>query len=371
MRKTGSIRHIKAMLISILIFIIMLTGCMPPNYTSDHKKELTDQHLPDVTDWFEKNMPQARVRSGNIYSDGINLCSAMEGTYVLDGESYRYIYDYFKDEMFIEDGYSLVCEIIRDEICEILRIDSDIVYINFESDQIPANTDNDDEKYPSSGTIKVDGLIPYGEDPGDYAYRSIHEGTLISYYVYVYGDEIPEYDHDTYASLAKLGFVKYIVPAGYEYSGICSAIYDDDSAEYTYAELEKLDKGLYAGYIASVTGEYDSSSGGMDSDIHNISDFDLSCELKSRNQIKMTVPPEAKPIIFSDKKRDFAVERVRSDGQVYQVEMDFNKGSDVSQYTGHYISFGSIVVPDEGLYGYSFPYAIDLSADGIYDITIG
>jgi len=348
--------------ILILILAISLTGCMPPEFTKEHAKELAREHQGDATQWFAANRPDAKIgKKCTSVDDGVNLYSLIKGTYKESGKTHNYIYNYDDGVMYLDENYAEACDLITQLTCERMGLVQERSTFHFEGLDIPAVSQNDepDAYYPAQSSITANSkkVLPADFGAQQFAEAAVDGNTAFEYSIWNYGEVIPAFDPSVFEKFPNLMSIDYFAPVQLEGGGQYSSIWYDATWKCDrYCYLEKASEDMYVGYTYMVDdrGAVSADVSGEES-ICEMPGQEFSYSEKGDGEIELTIPEDADILIFSTKKRKFTQHFVNSAGKNVTENLVTMQTRDCPGMKGHIIYGACLVVPEQELYGYSLP----------------
>lgn len=183
LRKKCNLARLPVLLLSIGI-MLLLTGCLPPDFSKEYAKKQAQEHYQDAKDWFDKNRPDAKLGSKcTSLDDGQNLYAAVCGTYSVKGNHFQYIYDFANQGMYLEEDYSEVCKEIEEEMSEALKLPKECGTFHSEGITIEGQcaNDNPDAIIKAGTPLTVYGkkLLPAGVEAADFAKETLLGNTTM------------------------------------------------------------------------------------------------------------------------------------------------------------------------------------------------
>lgn len=282
----------------MLILTLMLSGCLPPNYSKEKAKEIAKTHQKEVLAWFSANMPDAKPDSDcEAYETGVNLLGAVKGSYKRNGKSYRYAYEYTNKKMYIGEGYEESCKIVEDMVLKDFGYTKQETEVSFHGYQFAAKNENDDPKAKfrdEYSDVKEfyssqEKLRPAAMTPQQFAEAVVAPDTKekLDFYLHLYRDNFPEWQQEKQKRYKNLGSIwcSTKIDLTQQAQGVYERIYLRDRIEDRYYHIEKIAEGLYGGYI---------SFKGMPK-----SGDKLKFSYKDGKYLTLEIPKETKPILFS------------------------------------------------------------------------
>lgn len=120
---------------TLSIATVMLLGCIPKKSTDDLREITRSTCVPQAAEWFEENMPDAQVLSGELfgYGYGTDCSKSVEGIYSVDGEEHCYLYNCDTKEMLSDNSMDYAKEYAATIVGEGIGIDD---YDDFEVYQL-------------------------------------------------------------------------------------------------------------------------------------------------------------------------------------------------------------------------------------------
>lgn len=315
--------------------MLLLAGCQPANYTSDDKKALTEAHAHEAKEWFSENMPAAKVKSAEVYADGVDILSIIEGSYEDGGRTYHYAYDYHNREMYVDRYYEETMQALLELTAE--RIQTDMSRIRYNPLYLCIETAV--EKTSEEGdTIKIaayDKYVPVRDSYDEYAREILCEGRneQVSLIVSVYTDMIPDYDRGLFKDLKGLHNLIYMrpleIPTG---DMIYRAEYRPDRAIYCHAVMEKAAEDLLVGYCYKVEDSF-AEDGRVLSHTDEIEGEDPAITCSSEEgKVLITIPAgQARPLVLAKKEKEYRGQ-TKSTGDRFFVWKEVDKLKDEGCY---------------------------------------
>ena len=254
-------------LLSLILVSLTLSACKPPGYTTERKKQITKEHAGEAKLWFSNNLSEAKVKSGEAYTDSRDLFAVIEGNYEYQGQEYEYMYDYHNGNMYLGYEYESAKEIAADAVREYFGENVKAIDMNPAQFSFYTECENDNGgQYGSSengATIICDGLtvLPAGSDPLKYANIMITEGFEGTYYssAKMFVDILPKYNTNTLSVFKGVRNLEFVIPADLEFNGVYKVAYSFDAANYYHLRLVKISEDLYGGYYYTERVSYDES----------------------------------------------------------------------------------------------------------------
>lgn len=296
-------RIISYILLGLLILSsFLISGCLPPNYTKDKAKAIAKEHHKDAVAWFKQNKPEAKVDSDcEAYSTGIDLLGAVKGEYKLKDKTYKYVYDYKDNKMYVSEGYEQVCALVKKSLLKEFGYAEKDTEISFHGYTFSASNENDDPKRggpgnPPKPTDKIgshqEKLIPASKSVEDFAQEVLKADTKESFpvYIHLWQLDFPPYEPNKLRAHKNLGSIWCTVPIDCEkgFNGVYCKVYYKDKIKNDIAHIDKIEDGLYGGYISS----------------KEVAQDILKIVKKDRKSFRMEIPPAAQPIFFSKAPRN-------------------------------------------------------------------
>lgn len=365
-----------------LIFILaacflLLSACMPPNYTNKHKKEITSLHKADAENWFAANLPDAKMTSGSAYATGCDLYAVISGKYKYQKQEYNYYYDYVADVMYLGHEYDAMTEAIHRHYTELFGISSDRLFVSFEASlgtAIPATLENDnysDKNYipeDGMGKINCEKVLPFGMGGEEYAQKLLDgEDLIYAYSLSLYVDEIPDYDHELLTNDKNLKYISYKRPIDWNFQGIYSAVYYKKYAIVYSTCIKQLSDDLYGGYMVSEELLYNENTKKL-APGNTAYDDQVTYRPTADGEFELQLPPDTTPILFSKNKAKYYDYFVRTDGKVLENEIGkLDKNISKQIFDGYDVFGASFYLPKSDYYGYSMEY-MRTADDGLYTI---
>ncbi|MCR5594237.1 MAG: hypothetical protein K6G12_00160 [Lachnospiraceae bacterium] len=356
-------RPYKAIRISVLAIALSSAlsfgGCRPANYTSDAKKQVLKAHEGSAQEWFDRNIPGAKVKSAGIYTNGMDILCIIEGKYKTSEGTYSYKYDYYNDEMYsdrlYDETYDKITGIVADELA-VERSQVDILPFRI---TIETGTENTPGTTGEMSHAYVDGFLPIDIDPDEYAKTILKEASderieLLLCSVYVY--DIPSYDAGIFERMKGLLGLTYVRPADTETDDmIYSASYDKENAHYDHLVMKKTDSGSYVGFTYEVHDTYD-ENGGLTEHTDQIDGKDpvLMISAESNGNIVFRIPEgKATPLVLAKKNKEYRGKAAETQDRYFVWDEALNLG-DKGYFEGEYTYYSDhIVFPVSGLELYS------------------
>ncbi len=247
-------RQVRAVFIFIAM-ILLLAGCRPASYTSEDRKALTEAHAKEAEEWFAQNLPEAKVKSTEIYADGMEILCIIEGTYADGGKTYHYAYDYRSGEMYFDRYYEETMEALLALTAEALKVDPAQIEYNPLYLCVETAVEKTSEESPDTRIATLDGYVPAREDYEEYAREILLTGKneQVSLICSVYTDSIPDYDPAVFEELSGLHNLIYMTPLKTETEDtVYRAEYKADRALLCHAVMAKAGEDIFAGYCYDV-----------------------------------------------------------------------------------------------------------------------
>ncbi len=312
--------------------LLCLTGCMPPGYSSEQMKNVTETYSDAAKAWFADNMQEAKPASAKAYADGLHLYALISGTYLKDGAEYGYFYDYKSGQMYTEEAYGKSAELAKKELAEVLGIGEGQIEFYPPDWHIATESldDRDPDEYVNSnaGSICTNGLevLPWDADPEQWGKKMIYEGLddgeeiAQTAFALIYTESIPPYDPGLLKSLAGISSLDYIQPVAAVYDGICREDQAAGSLTDHYLHLEEWEPGLNIGYSYIVKECFDENGNTAEiNDPFEGKDKDMHAGKLDGGRIGFTLPNGADALLLVDTavaEKEYTDEYKLEDGSV-------------------------------------------------------
>lgn len=287
-----------AILLLLLVTTFLISGCIPPNYSSEKAKEIAQAHQKDAFAWFQEHMPDAKPdKDCAAYQTGIDLLGAVKGEYKRNGKTHKYVYEYTNKKMYVSEGYEDTCKIVKDIVLKDFGYSNDESEVSFHGYQFLAKNENDaprrrdsEEKEAKELYSYQEKLMPAGISPKDFAKTLLDPNTKekFDFYIHLYRDDFPEQQLEKqmrYKNLGSIWCSKKIDLANNP-QDIYEKVYLRKEIKNRYYNIVKITDDIYGGYITHVK-----LPQGKD-------------EVKykyTKDGLTLTIPDGAQPIIFSKK----------------------------------------------------------------------
>lgn len=345
-------KHCAFNLISCIIVIIAtisLAGCKPPYYSEAHRKAITEENSHYALEWFETNMPEAKVKSANAYVNHNDLFKIISGEYRKDGKKHKYMYDYVNHIMYLDELYSDVCDEIDSLLLKELKGENDVLETKFSGLMIEAKTDNDtefsapDEEVSDTRSLEIS-MLPAGIEVATYAKKCLYSEDSFSITVQVYTDKIQDNIEEIVFQYKGIDVITFTAMADYDNNGVVEEVYYPDKgmcARKTWLKLIKADGEDYVGFSMNINEsglfpEDENRAEKIDALYTQLEESEIKYEKIDSKKYKISVPVHTNPIVLS-KHKFAAMEKA-------DIVKDSSKG-----YKKYYLVPGIIRLPDKGL----------------------
>lgn len=324
----------------IFIAAILLAGCRPASYSSDDKKTLTKAHAGEAEAWFAEHLPEAKVKSAEIYADGMEILSIIEGTYVDGGKTYHYAYDYHNGEMYFDRYYEETMQALLSLTAEALQEDAAKIAYNPLYLCVETVVEKTSEESPDTRIATLDRYVPARNDYEEYAKEILLEGKneQVSLICFVYTDSVPDYDSAVFEELRGLHNLIYMAPIETPTEDVIyRAKYEPQKAEYAHVVMEEAAENLTAGYCYKVTESF-AEDGSLLERTDEIEGKDPSLILEAREDgsLVMKIPAGlARPIVLAEKAKEYRG-KTESTGDRYFVWREAGSLGDKGYFDGPY-----------------------------------
>jgi len=366
----------KITLFLIMVCSFILTACTPGNYTKEHRDEITKLHEGEAKDWFDTNLPDAKVKSAKAYATGTDLYAAISGEYELNNNRYSYLYDYYNDSMYLGQEYDNCLSELDLLISDYLGIDSENVEVHLYSSTLKGiNTKLENDSYKKSdevmdngfGTIIAENVIPYdvtGKEYADLIFSG--EDALYEYSIDAYVDEIPNYIHQVFEDNKNLMYINYERPIGWNYKGIYQATYYANFVTEQTICIKPLGGDVFGGYYVSEKREYDETLGDVLES--TLEDTEVKSSIDGNGNISIEVPARTTPILFA-KSGKYYNRFINNSGEEVCNELNkMEKNVSGAFFDGYDVYEAQIHLPRSKYQGYSLKY-MKLSENGKYTLS--
>lgn len=349
--------HKWTVILILAALAVVLCGCLPANYTKDMVKEVKSLHAQETLDWFAQNMPNARVdKTCEPYKSPTNLYAAMTGSYKVNGQRYKYVYDYANHCMYVEDGYQEACSLIKKEMLTGMGMSESNTTDSFHGYEFPLESENDNWQCPVDDDPHsfLEELIPYGITPSEFARQILDNEKEMRIYYSCYLPTDDTYHPEYFERYSNLGGIWYYYPIDVEngYNGVYCAIHTREGVEYQYIHVEKIEEGLYGGYVYT-----------LDEPIEDLLKFRVD-----GNEITLNIPEKTSPIFFAKKKEKLVSHFVNSTGKEITVIPDEEYRTDCYGNDDYYI-FGSGYCVKKNVAAYAYKRDHIVISNGEYYFT--
>ena len=318
------------------VMILLLAGCLPANYTSDDRKALTEAHAHEAEEWFSRNMPEAKVKSAEVYADGVDILSIIEGSYTDGGRTYHYAYDYHNNEMYFDRYYEETMQALLELAAEKMRIDMSGISFNPLYLCIETAVEKTSEEGADIKIASFDKYVPARDDYKKYAREILCEGRneQVSLICSVYTEMIPAYDPGVFEELKGLHNLIYMTPIGTSGGDVIyRAEYRPDSALYCHAVMENAAENLGVGYHYKVEDRF-AGDGSVLSHTNEIEGEDpaLTFSVEEDGKLLITIPAgQARPLVLTKKAKEYRGQ-TKSTGERFFVWDEVGKLGDEGRF---------------------------------------
>ena len=266
----------------VLLALLLLAGCTPASYSSEAEKAVTSAHGADGLSWFAEHMPQAEPKKGRALAGSSDLFCAIEGEYQLDGETYRYIYDYDSDRMYLQQLFDQVTARAEAEYAALL--DAAPQTLHFIWNPAPLVLTSADDRSPGPGeTHYYEDVLDASVSEEVYVQDALYGGDYLTCDIFLTG-AVPKEN-----PVKALGLSCRLICTAlmqYEGSGICGARFSRDSETFYNMQLQAAGGG-YAGVVTE----------GPDPD----PDYVLTEE---DGMLTFTISERSRPVVFNSVEKD-------------------------------------------------------------------
>ncbi len=345
-------------LLFFVAIIVMLTGCLPPNFTNEKVKEVRKLHEEEPYQWFREHMPEAKTsKKSEPYKTGTDLYAAMEGTYQYRGTTYEYLYDYVNQIMYVEDGYEEACERIAKELIPKLHLEESKTEPLFLGYGISLYTENDnprnqdygamDSEEAEEGTTEDSSdmesalrykLIPFGVTPAEVAEQAISGSVSLRFAFYTYDASFSEYQPEVYETYPNLSGINYSYPIDCQkgFQGVYKSHHSINGVDDEYCHIEEISEGLYGGYVWK----------------NNVPVEDLLQSYVDGDEITLVIPQKTSPVFFSEKKEKLMSHFINAKGKEIIVEAGPLYRTDCKGTSEYQLFDNNLMIKRNVSYGY-------------------
>ena len=348
MRKICSVFLLMLMIVSTLL----ISGCTPPDYSDDKAKKIVSEHSQEATDWFQKNLPDAKVdKKVEAFATTNSLLAAVKGSYIRNGRSYGYVYAYRDKKMYVEEGYEESCKLIKQRILKEMGLTEQETVVKLHGYTIVADSENDKPREKENNASKngsrklgigAQKLKPAAMTPQEFADAVLAQNTKesLDFYLHVYKNVYPEPKQELLAKYKNLGAVFYNVPVDVTKNEmvVSQKIYNSKGVKVSYCRFAKINNYLYGGYI--------SPQGRPAEDkikVHNQDDKNFTLEVLA----------DSKVVFFSTKEVKLVHHFQNANNQLIENEAKKLSRSPVAALADCHEYDGNIVVKDNVFQGYT------------------
>lgn len=340
-------------MLMLLVTTFLISGCLPPNYSKEQAKKIAQEHRQEALNWFATNMPNAKPDSDvEAYETGTDLYGAVKGNYKRDGKSHKFVYEYTDKKMYIDEGYEETCKIIEATVLKDFGYTKDESVVSFHGYKFKAKNENDnprknrfqDNAVPPKALYSYqEKLIPADKTPEQFAKAILAPNTEenFDFYIHLYRDNFPEQQLEKqkrYQNLRSI-WCSTKIDLTKQPQGIYEKVYLTDKITDRYYHIEKINDGLYAGYI-SFTG-------------FPAKGDKLKIDYKEGKHLTLTIPEGAKPIIFSKNSMNLVQYFKNTKGDtIHNIAEELFKTS-IPGVKGYHQYSTELFVKDNLSYGYS------------------
>lgn len=217
--------------IGLCCMLIFATGCTRDAFTEEQKQEQLEKCREITADWFEMNMPEAKILECELVIDadvtGYGLTDTVKGTYRLSGHKYSYLYITEEDKMYTDEDTSLAEQYLIDCYTADLGIDYEEAEVELDgwvnTTTYKNDSGNEEHLEKGEGGTQLGNRLPYGlsetelYDYLDDRYQKLAEHWLHMPELYLLVDDIDSIDIDSFSP----EMIK-------KYSGVTCYIVDSD-----------------------------------------------------------------------------------------------------------------------------------------------
>lgn len=213
-------------------------------------------------EWLKENRPGSQMISVNAFGS-VNLYSAVKGQFRYDGNKFTFVYDIANGTMYTDERFEEACTSIRDAAAVRLGLDPDkTVMYSFGMSFLPVSENDAPAQWatPAGELIQTQAekILPADADPEMFAEIVMSGEQEFVYHLDYYDNDFPIFDPqmlELCPSLSKVALHREITPG---MTGVYSRTYAKDGIWQEYCHIEKLEDGLYGGWICSHEPEEDS-----------------------------------------------------------------------------------------------------------------
>lgn len=338
-------------MLMLLVTSLVISGCLPPNYTKEKAKEIAKEHQKEAVAWFQSNMPDAKPDGDcEAYETGIDLLGAVKGSYKRNNKSYKYVYEYTNKKMYISEGYTETCKLIEDVVLKDFGYTPQESVISFHGYQFPAKNENNDtkpreenEKIPKVLYSYQEELRPADMTPEQFAKAILAPDTKerFDFYLHLYRDDFLVEQLAKQKQYKNLGSIWCSVKIDLtkQTQGVYEKVYLKDRIEDRYYHIEKIADGLYGGYI-----NYKGVPVGGDK---------LKIKYQDGKHLTLEIPKGAKPVIFSKDSMTLLQYFKNTKGETIENVAEEMYRSSQAEVRGYHQYSTELFVKDDFSYGYT------------------
>lgn len=153
----------KAVALLLIISMMLLSGCMPGDYSKDLLKQTKKEYLAKGKAWFKENMPKARIQVMDYHYSGSSLYDVVKGSYKQNGKLVTYWLRPDNGDFYTSESYDELFSKVKELFCSSTGIGGDRLDNIFLLWEIPyCSIPGDLEESDKFMLTAAEKLTPYG-----------------------------------------------------------------------------------------------------------------------------------------------------------------------------------------------------------------
>lgn len=129
----------KVIFILLLLTALLLSGCMPGDYSDELLKATKKEYLAKGEAWFDENLPSAKVQVMDYVYNGSSLSDALKGSYKTNGKLVKYMLMPDSGELYTNELYPELADEVQEQFCARTGLGADSIDDLFVLWEIPYN----------------------------------------------------------------------------------------------------------------------------------------------------------------------------------------------------------------------------------------
>lgn len=115
------------LVLMLAIPLLLLSGCMPGDYSDELLKTTEKEYLDKGKAWFDENMPEVKSLVMEYRYNGSSLTDSLTGSYKSGGKTVKYMLMPDSGDLYTDELMPKLTEMVKDRFCLRTGIDADAV----------------------------------------------------------------------------------------------------------------------------------------------------------------------------------------------------------------------------------------------------